>query len=462
MTLNTFHNSGMASGAASGHTLSGVARMRELIHVSKEIKTPYMSLFLPETSRRSIEKGNELVSEVQKTKFRDVIKSTHVYFDPPQNATLIDEDAGLTSFYRELQALDVNNRSTLNESPWVLRFEFDRMKMLKQQITMLDVEFVLTDWYDTQISCIFSDDNAETLVCRVRLVTPAPTIAAAAKAAAALSQETDAQIEGLEVGVPLRTKADDDLLTDIRALEQILLDAIIIKGVAGIEKAVRKHVKLGQGGAVFDPISDVFVPREEHVVSTTGTNLIDILAHPLVDSTRSYTNDIVEIHRVLGVEAARQALLNEMLIVMTDNEVNFRHTSLLVDVMTSRGSLLSVNRHGINRGDIGPLAKSSFEESVDMLVKAGIFSDRDNLKGVSANIMLGQVAPCGTGCVEVLMDDEMLGRLGGDVEVDQASPTNDEHTKTVGKKPLAMAPSLALPDASFMIREKDEEEIVFV
>lgn len=470
MTLNTFHTSGAATAAASGTTLSGVARMRELIHVSKEIKTPFMSIYLPESTRKSGVKGDELASEMQTTKFRDVIKSTHVYFDPPGNATLIDADAGLTSFYRELQGLDAGNRQGANESPWVLRFEFDRMKMLRLQITMLDVEFALTDYYDTQISCVFSDDSAESLVCRVRLVTAAPTAAAVAKAnavaaaanAAALAAGLDGS-SGADLG---QGKSDDDLLTDLRALEQALLDAIIIKGVENIVKAVRKHLKAGTGGDVFDPISDVFVTRDEYAVSTNGTNLTEILAHPLVDATRTITNDIVEIHRVLGVEAARQALLNELTTVMASSEINFRHTSLLMDVMTNRGSLLSVNRHGINRGDIGPLAKTSFEESVDMLVRAGTFSDRDNLKGVSACVMLGQVPPCGTGCVEVLMDNDIISRLGTDVEVDfgvgeVGPPVSSKTGRELKMQPTATL-SLSLPDASENIREVEEDEIVLV
>jgi hypothetical protein len=67
---------------------------------------------------------------------------------------------------------------------------------------------------------------------------------------------------------------------------------------------------------------------------------------------------------------------------------------------------MSIDRHGINRGDVGPLAKSSFEETTDMLNNAGVFSDYDKINGVSANIMLGQLPPCGTGDSEILLDEE--------------------------------------------------------
>ena len=76
--------------------------------------------------------------------------------------------------------------------------------------------------------------------------------------------------------------------------------------------------------------------------------------------------------------------------------------------MTHKGLLFSINRQGINSGDIGPLAKSSFEDTTDQLIKASIFSEKDNLNGVSSNIMLGQPIKCGTGLTEILLDEDKL------------------------------------------------------
>ena len=97
--------------------------------------------------------------------------------------------------------------------------------------------------------------------------------------------------------------------------------------------------------------------------------------------------------------------------------VNFRHLSLLCDIMTNRGILMSIDRFGINRGNIGPLAKCSFEETTDQLFKASIFGEVDNLNGVSANIMMGQIPPCGTGSTDILIDESKL--LGINKEDDE-------------------------------------------
>ena len=96
--------------------------------------------------------------------------------------------------------------------------------------------------------------------------------------------------------------------------------------------------------------------------------------------------------------------------------MNYRHLSLLIDTMTYKGQLMSIDRHGINRGDIGPLAKSSFEETTDMLINASIFAEYDNVNGVSANVMLGQQAPCGTGDSSLILDEEHLIELMKDVK----------------------------------------------
>ena len=112
-----------------------------------------------------------------------------------------------------------------------------------------------------------------------------------------------------------------------------------------------------------------------------------------------------------GIEAARQTLMNELNIVIEEHYVNYRHVALLVDIMTCRGYLMSIDRHGINRSEIGPLAKCSFEETTDQLLKAAMFGETDKMSGISANIMLGQVAPCGTGLTDVLLDENRLGEL---------------------------------------------------
>jgi DNA-directed RNA polymerase beta' subunit len=92
--------------------------------------------------------------------------------------------------------------------------------------------------------------------------------------------------------------------------------------------------------------------------------------------------------------------------------------------MTYKGYLMPIDRHGINRGDIGPLAKSSFEETTDMLINASIFAEYDKVNGVSANVMLGQQPPCGTGDSKILIDEEYMLQLLN--EINEKNPMNEE------------------------------------
>lgn len=106
----------------------------------------------------------------------------------------------------------------------------------------------------------------------------------------------------------------------------------------------------------------------------------------------------------------RLSLINELRFVLGTYGiyVNYRHLCTLCDVMTQRGILTSITRHGINRVDTGPLRKCSFEETVEILYEAAFFAEADNLTGISENIIMGQLAPYGTGCFDLVVDTDVL------------------------------------------------------
>ena len=118
-----------------------------------------------------------------------------------------------------------------------------------------------------------------------------------------------------------------------------------------------------------------------------------------VDHTRCYSNDIVEMFRVLGIEGVRSALFKELRNVFEfdDSYVNYRHIACLSDCMTFGGYVMAINRHGINKGEAGPILRASFEETVDVFLASSLFSESDDLNGVTENIMMGQLGKLGTG-----------------------------------------------------------------
>ena len=137
------------------------------------------------------------------------------------------------------------------------------------------------------------------------------------------------------------------------------------------------------------------------------------------------------------------------------SSVDHRHLSLLADTMSNRGFFMSIDRHGINnRGELGPLAKCSFEQTTDMLIKAGVFAERDRINGVSANIMLGQVAPCGTGDCEVLMDGKALAAYGTVISFDDETVAAS-HEAANGQ---VDENAVMLPDFAAKPEEEQQEE----
>lgn len=127
------------------------------------------------------------------------------------------------------------------------------------------------------------------------------------------------------------------------------------------------------------------------MLETDGVALSKILSVEFVDYKRTISNDLIEILNVLGVEAVRMSLVNEFRTVLKfyGIYVNYRHLATLCDVMTHKGRLTSITRHGINRLDTGPLRKCSFEETVEILLAAAVYGETDMLQGITENIILG-------------------------------------------------------------------------
>ena len=228
--------------------------------------------------------------------------------------------------------------------------------------------------------CIFSDDNASNLVFRIKCL---------------MSLEESEACD------------EEDMISLLKTLEYSILNDIRLKGIKGISKA---NMNKEEGYLIKE--GNNYKNTSQWVMYANGTNLIDIMNHPQVDYTRTFSNNINEIYEVLGIEAAREAIIQEIteLLSFDGTYINYRHISLLADVMTNRGTLMSIDRHGINKSDRGPLAKCSFEETPDIISKAALFGEYDKITGVSSNIMLGQEVKCGTGFFDVLLDEEKYVR----------------------------------------------------
>ncbi|WP_136590663.1 DNA-directed RNA polymerase subunit A'' [Salinigranum halophilum] len=185
---------------------------------------------------------------------------------------------------------------------------------------------------------------------------------------------------------------------------------IVFKGIEEVSRVVIRREK-----------TETDDDEEEFVLYTEGSAFGDVLTIEGVDGTRSTSNNIHEVYRQLGVEAAREAIINETMETLEEqglDDVNVRHLMLVADIMTNRGTIESIGRHGISGSKDSVLARAAFEVTVNHLLDAAIHGEMDDLDGVIENVIVGKPVAIGTGDVNLRM-----GSIDADVETPETDAT---------------------------------------
>jgi len=422
---DTFHLAGVA---AKSNVTRGVPRLKELLKATKNPKAVSLTIYLRKDIRSSKVEARRVSQELEFTVLQDLVTVARIYFDPRDDATLINDDAEWLSFYAGYEAalrqvegpedaaagggaapVDVTADATavpapaaagaeeVKKSPWILRLELNREKMFSKNITMDDIAFVLNQKFDTEVSTVYSDYNATRLVFRLRL----------------RSEEPD----------PLNS------LNVLKILQNKILLGTIVRGVPGL-----KSVSFNKTTDQYELADGKYQAIEQFVLDTDGSNMLDVMCHPDVDPTRCYSNNVHDIFENFGIEATRAILFKEVSTLFEETYVNYRHLCLLCEVMASRGRLMSIDRYGINKNNIGPLAKASFEQTEDIMLRAALYGELDPVTGVSANIMTGQTIRGGTSFSQLLLDEEALLKYMNEAPEDKRF--NPESETQVGEDAL--------------------------
>lgn len=425
MTLNTFH----FAGVSSKNVTLGVPRLKEILNVAKNIKTPSMTVYQEEGKTGNQDTAKVLRSAVEHTTLRSVTETTEIYYDPDIQSTVIETDRDMVDSYFILPEADAEDM--YRQSRWLLRIVLSRKSLLDKGLTVSEVAARIKGDFAGNLAIIFSDDNADEQVIRMRVIH--------------------------DNSKPEEEENDEEGDVMLKGLENELLDNVTLRGVPGIEKAflnTRVKLRLKEDGALSMSKDDPLC--KEWFLDTSGSALAAVLTVPGVDPTRTYSNSFIEVFEVFGIEATRSALMRELTQVLAfdGSYVNHRHLALLVDVMTSRGHLMAVTRHGINRADTGVLMRCSFEETVEILLEAAATGELDDCRGVSENVMLGQLAPLGTGEHEVFLDQAMLdtvvadnAKLGIMANIGvKGNMSPDGHATDYGGSPLQDSGYLGTPD----------------
>ena len=394
MTLNTFHLAGVAT---KSNVTRGLPRMEEILSLSENTKNPCCTVYLLPSEEQDQENAKKLIHRIEYTKLISIVEKVQIFFDPNDKETTIEEDKLMMmqfNAFEDLQNEGEDETEDIEKSKWIIRLKFNVDEMLDKDISMDDVHYTIKKIYGNQVSCAFSDYNDDNLIFRIRM-----------------------NINKKTKQAPLDAT---DQICLLKTFQNSLLDNTIMSGVDSIDKATPR--KITDSVVLID---GNYEKKVTWVVDTVGSNLMALLSLDYIDTTRTYTNNIQEIYYVMGVEAARQSILNELTeVIEFDNAyINYHHLSLLCDRMTCNDKLVSIFRHGINGDDIGPLAKASFEETPEMFLKAARHGTLDNMRGVSANVMCGQEGYFGTSAFQVVLNLDEMKKL-----VPVVQPTIDYST----------------------------------
>ena len=393
MTLNTFHFAGVAS---KSNVTRGVPRIEEILSLTENIKNPSLTVELRKEDRTDRQKAMSIMYMIENTKFGDLIKNIQLCFDPKEDQTLVEQDNILLQKYRKFESLidgcdgirRIEDESGhKSASKWIIRIEMNDDEMLEKNITMDDIHYTLTTMYKDEIDCVFSDYNDSNLVFRIRL-----------HKMKSKATSNNNEPESLD---------QSDEIFMLKSFQSNLMENVVLRGVKNIKKVMMRKVQhVIRNDSAYEN-------QDAWVLDTDGTNLQDILALDYIDCEHTFSNNIVEMYNVLGIEAARQSIFNELVDVIEFDStyINSHHLNLLCDRMTYNTKMTSIFRHGINNDDIGPLAKASFEETPEMFLKAARHAELDIMKGVSANVMCGQEGNFGTSAFKVVVDEEAFANI---------------------------------------------------
>jgi len=360
MSLNAFHFSGISTVGIA----SGVPRVEEIMNASKIQKSYGMTLVLAKPL--AIKEIRRLVyHEITEVYLSDIIEELSVSYIP-RCSDLPEKDQLWYYLYLTMFSNEIMDEQENFLFPWRIRLVLKRQKLFYHTLSCLDIAQKIESAY-RDLYTVASPDNIGII---------------------------DIYIDFSQMKLK---KKEEEEIVNINHKEDICIRNIIIPFLQDILIAG------------IPDVEDVYIHEEKGkwVIDTQGSNLSEIFKNPNFDFRHCLSSDIWEIKKILGIEATRQFIINEFYKVLNQSgaSIGRRHIELLADSMTFQGKISSVNRYGIDRNETGPLAKASFEESVNNFFIAAVNGEKDQM-GVSSSIMAGKTAHMGTGYFDVMLDVE--------------------------------------------------------
>jgi DNA-directed RNA polymerase II subunit RPB1 len=385
MTLNTKHSAGQAG---KGSSNMGVSRIQELLHYSKNIKTPQMQIYFNEEYAMNRSGVNRISSFFKHLTIKELVKNAEIYYIVNTNNDInikIEKDNVTTPFFINNQTVDINSL------PFVFRIELDIEKLLDKETTLLDIKTkFISHWYKNYTNQKNLKKTEKDVISRI-------------SRCAILSNNTTDKEQVIHIRFSMSSFNNNIINEFLR----MVFNDITLKGIENITNISLESEPIIK----FDKNSGAVINTDkEFVISTSGINLESIKYMKGLDFTRTKCNDVATTLRMYGIEATRQILIHELYTtyVNGNNKVNSNHLSLLVDQMCHSGEITSIDRHGLSKIDIDPIARASFEKTMDHFVNASLFNEKDTMKSISSRIAVGRVINGGTGSFDLLLDTKKL------------------------------------------------------
>lgn len=344
-TLNSFHKAGLTEKT----TVTGVPRFEELLNTTHNPKGVSCSVYFTK-STSSIQELRKLINHnIVEITFEKISKSIRVCMNKSEE-----------KWYKSYSLLYNDNFKKFSNC---LSIKLDMDILYEYSITMNDIANKIHSIYG-DLFCVFSPDSIG---------------------------QFDIFIDTSSIDIDqeksyLNNNNKEELYID--EVVKIELEKLKLFGIEGINNIFY----INKNG--------------EWMIETDGSNFLELLALPFVDSTRTISNDIWDMYNVLGIEAAKHSLYDELNSIM--GNINKCHIKLLVDKMTFTGTICSISRYAMKKEEAGPMSKASFEQSLENFLNAAAFGEKENTRGVSASIMCGKKAKIGSGLCDLSVDLDLL------------------------------------------------------
>ena len=349
---DTFHKAGMSEKTMT----QGVPRFQELINATKKPRIVNNKIYLHENNTTIEDIRASVNSKIVGLTFSDISLRIEVKLNK-------EEEKWYESFKILYHDKFINH-------PHCISIKLNKQKLFEYRITMQQIADFIHKEYD-DLYCVFSPPS---------------------------DAQLDIFVDTSNIELP------EDRLSFINSdnIEEIYLEECV-------QPIIEKMNICGIEG-----ITEIFFSQEnkEWIIETNGINsrsistqyinFKNLLALDIVDNTRTISNNVWDIYEVLGIEAAREFLIEEFMNIMEG--INSCHACLLVDRMTYSGNIASITRYTMKKDESGPFGKASFEETMDNFLNAAVKGEVEPTEGVSASIICGKRANIGTGMVDVKID----------------------------------------------------------